>query len=55
MKTEGAKLCSEKAVTLLIEKLTDIAQKVTKAAIKNVKAESRKRVTASDILVAKKL
>ena len=54
MKTEGATLCSEKAVTLLISKLTDLAQKVTKSAIKNVKAESRKRITAADITEAKK-
>ena len=54
MKIEGASLCSEKAVTLLIDKLTDMAQKITKAAVKNVKAENRKRITAPDISLAEK-
>jgi histone H3/H4 len=54
MKVEGASLCSEKAVTLLIDKLTDLAQKITKAAIKNMKADNRKRVTAADIQMARR-
>jgi DNA-binding protein len=49
MKSEGAGLVAEDAVTLLIEKLTEAAIDVTKKAVKMVKDEKRKRVTAADI------
>ena len=49
MKNEGAKLVSEEAVLLLIGELTKEAKRVTKEAVKVVKADKRKRVTAADI------
>ena len=52
MKAEGADLVAEDAMGLLIEKLLDMANKVTKKAVAGVKAESRKRVTAEDIMRA---
>jgi len=52
MKDEGAKLVAEAAVDLLIEKLEKTATDVTKAAIKNVKTDKRKRLTAPDIQLA---
>jgi histone H3/H4 len=55
MKQEGAGLVAEGAVDLLIESLTKIAKNVTQAAVKLVKEEGRKRVTAGDILAAERL
>ena len=52
MKDEGAKLVAESAVDLLINKLEKTAMDVTKAAIKLVKADKRKRLTAPDIQMA---
>ena len=52
MKDEGAKLVAEAAVDLLITKLEKTATDVTKAAIKLVKADKRKRLTAPDIQMA---
>ena len=52
MKTEGAGLVAEDAVVLLIDHLTKEAMKVTKAAVKLVKDDKRKRVTAADIAAA---
>ncbi len=52
MKDEGAKLVAEAAVDLLINKLEKTATDVTKAAIKIVKGDKRKRLTAPDIQMA---
>jgi histone H3/H4 len=52
MKAEGANLVAEDAVELLIVKLTDAATEATKKAVKLVKDEKRKRVTAADIMAA---
>lgn len=52
MKDEGASLVAEDALELLIDVLTKAAEKKTKAAIKLVKADKRKRVTAADINAA---
>ena len=52
MKDEGAGLVAEDAVVLLIETLTKEAKEVTKRAIKLVKEDKRKRVTAADIISA---
>jgi len=52
MKDEGAKLVAEAAVDLLISKLEKTATDVTKAAIKIVKADKRKRLTAPDVQMA---
>ena len=52
MKNEGATLVAETAVELLIDKLTAIATNVTKTAIKDVKSDKRKRLTANDIIAA---
>lgn len=49
MKNEGAGLVAENAVILLIEELTKAAKEVTKEAVKLVKGDKRKRVTAADI------
>jgi len=49
MKNEGAGLVAEDAVILLIEELTKAAKEVTKEAVKLVKGDKRKRVTAADI------
>ena len=49
MKNEGAGLVAEDAVILLITQLTEAAKKVTKDAVKLVKNDKRKRVTAADI------
>ncbi len=49
MKNEGAGLVAENAVILLIEELTKAAKEVTKEAVKLVKSDKRKRVTAADI------
>jgi len=49
MKNEGAGLVAEDAVILLIEELTKAAKEVTKEAVKLVKSDKRKRVTAADI------
>jgi histone H3/H4 len=54
MKQEGAGLVAEEAVDLLISTLTDVAKKVTKQAVKLVRDENRKRVTAADILAAER-
>ncbi len=55
MKNEGANLVAEKAVDLLIDKLTDLATKVTKNAIKLMKDDNRKRVTAADVQMAERM
>lgn len=52
MKDEGAKLVAEAAVDLLITKLEKTATDVTKSAIKLVKTDKRKRLTAPDIQLA---
>ena len=52
MKNEGATLVAETAVELLIEKLTAIGTDLTKLAIKDVKTDKRKRLTAADIIAA---
>ena len=52
MKDEGAKLVAEAAVDLLINKLEQTATDVTKKAIKIVKGDKRKRLTAPDIQMA---
>jgi len=52
MKNEGAGLVAEEAVVLMIEKLTKAAEECTKKAVKLVKDEKRKRVTAADIMAA---
>ncbi len=52
MKAEGAELVANEAVQLLIDKLVNVAATVTKDAVKLVKADKRKRVTASDIMDA---
>ncbi|WP_457559581.1 histone [Candidatus Harpocratesius sp.] len=52
MKAEGAELVAEDAVTMLIKQLEKVGTKVTKDALKIVKAEKRKRITAADILAA---
>lgn len=52
MKAEGAELVAESAVSLLIEKLEEMGEKVTKEAVKLVKVDKRKRVTAADIVNA---
>jgi len=52
MKDEGAKLVAEAAVDLLISKLEQTATDVTKEAIKIVKADKRKRLTAPDVQMA---
>ncbi|TFG20941.1 MAG: hypothetical protein EU530_01955 [Promethearchaeota archaeon] len=52
MKDEGAKLVAEAAVDLLISKLEKTATDVTKNAIKLVKTDKRKRLTAPDIQMA---
>ncbi|MHA1721254.1 MAG: histone-like protein [Promethearchaeota archaeon] len=49
MKNEGAGLVAEDAVILLIDELTKAAKEVTKEAVKLVKGDKRKRVTAADI------
>jgi histone H3/H4 len=54
MKAEGANLVAEDAMGLMIEKLLDMANKVTKKAVGLVKDEKRKRVTAEDIMWASK-
>ena len=50
MKNEGAQLVAEDAVEMLIEKLTSVAKSITKEAVKVVKGDKRKRVTAADII-----
>lgn len=52
MKAEGAELVAEDAVGLLIEQLEKQASNIVGKALKIVKAEKRKRVTAADILAA---
>ena len=52
MKDEGASLVAEDALEFLIDLLTKAAQTKTKEAIKLVKADKRKRVTAADISAA---
>jgi histone H3/H4 len=54
MKAEGADLVAEDAMGLMIEKLLDMANKVTKKAVSQVKEEKRKRVTAEDVMWASK-
>ena len=52
MKAEGAGLVAEDAVELLIATLTKAAEETTKKAVKIVKDEKRKRLTAVDIMTA---
>ena len=52
MKAEGAGLVAEEAVKILIEKLVAMGADVTKEAVKLVKTDKRKRVTAADIAAA---
>ncbi len=52
MKDEGAGLVAEDAVVLLIEELTKVGKDLTKKAVKIVKDDKRKRVTAADIIAA---
>ncbi len=52
MKEEGAGLVAEDAVVLLIEELTKVGKDLTKKAVKIVKDDKRKRVTAADIIAA---
>lgn len=52
MKEEGAGLVAEEAVVLLIEELTKVAKNLTKKAVKVVKDDKRKRVTAADVIAA---
>ena len=54
MKNEGAGLVAENAVVLLIETLTKAGTELTKSAVKLVKADKRKRVTAADVIQAGK-
>ena len=49
MKQEGAGLVAENAVELLIATLTKAGEALTKKAVKLVKDDKRKRVTAADI------
>ncbi len=49
MKQEGAGLVAENAVELLITTLTKAGEAVTKKAVKLVKEDKRKRLTAADI------
>ena len=52
MKNEGAGLVAEAAVVLLITQLTDAGKNITKEAVKLVKADKRKRLTAADVVAA---
>jgi len=52
MKAEGAGLVAEEAVKILIDKLVAMGADVTKEAVKLVKTDKRKRVTAADIAAA---
>lgn len=54
MKFEGANLVADEALDVLIAKLTEVATKVVKEAVKIVKADNRKRLTAKDIQDAAK-
>ncbi len=49
MKQEGASLVSQDALMLMIDKLEEHAEKVTRKALKIVKDDGRKRVTPQDI------
>jgi histone H3/H4 len=51
MKNEGATPVGETAVELLIDKLTAIGTDLTKIAIKDVKTDKRKRLTAANIVL----
>lgn len=55
MKNEGAGLVAEAAVSILIDKLTKVAMDVTKAAVKYVKEDKRKRITGADIIMAQRI
>ena len=55
MKSEGAKLVAEAAVSALIEKLTQMGTALTKSAITYVKSDKRKRITGNDIVVAQRM
>ncbi len=52
MKEEGAGLVSDEALDLLIGQLEKIGTATTKKAMKLVKDENRKRLTAEDISLA---
>ena len=54
MKDEGAVLVAEEAISLMIAHLTDIAKETTKAAVKLVKDDKRKRLMAADIMASEK-
>lgn len=49
MKQEGASLVSQDALMMMIEKLEEHAEMVTKKALKAVKSDNRKRITPQDI------
>ena len=55
MKNEGASLVAEAAVDVLIDELTKIGKDVTKAAVKYVKGDKRKRITGADIIAAQRM
>ena len=55
MKDEGANLVAEAAVQVLINELTKVGKNVTKAAVKLVKDDKRKRITGPDIIAASRL
>ena len=52
MKTEGADLVSEDALSFLIANVEKQAKAVTKAAIARVKDDKRKKITAEDVRAA---
>lgn len=55
MKAEGAELVASDAVDILINQLHKVAQGVTKDAVKLVRSDKRKRVTAADIMEVTKV
>lgn len=55
MKSEGAKLVAEAAVSALIEKITKMGTDLTKSAIAYVKSDKRKRITGADIVAAQRM
>lgn len=54
MKSYGANLVAEEAVTTLIDYLEEYAKEVTKKAIKVAGEDKRKKVTAEDVMAAAK-
>ena len=53
MKAEGAQLVAQDAIVLLITELERIGKETTKEAMKVVKADKRKRITAADIVAVR--